>query len=327
MVAEGINPSSARKAAKAAHANLVELIAEEWLSSRTDITAGTLAKSRRRLEMYLFSQIGKRPIASVKPADLLAVLKRIKAAHTAKRVNQLCSSIWRYGIATNRCEHDITADIRGALPPTVTEHHASLVEPKRVGDLMKDIGSYKGQVTTQCALRLAPLTFVRPGELRKAEWAEFDLDAEHPVWRIPAAKMKMRDAHVVPLSLQAVAVIREIEAHTSGGKYLFPSLRSGARPMSDNTVNAALRRLNYSGDEMVGHGFRSTASTMLNELEFHPDLIELQLAHKERNKSRASYNKALRLVERRQMMQAWADYLEALRDGGNVVAIGARISA
>jgi integrase len=164
------------------------------------------------------------------------------------------------------------------------------------------------------------LTFVRPGELRRAEWSEFDLEAEQPVWRIPAEKMKMRDSHLVPLSRQAVSILRGIEPHTGGGKYVFPSLRSGGRPMSENTINAGLRRLGYAGDEHVGHGFRSTASTMLNELGFHPDLIELQLAHKERNKSRASYNKALRIEERTRMMQSWADHLDVLRaDGGNKI--------
>jgi integrase len=182
--------------------------------------------------------------------------------------------------------------------------------------LLRAIDGYIGQPVTRFALQFAPLTFVRPGELRRAEWKEFDLESEQPMWRIPAKKMKMRDPHLVPLSTQAVTVLRGLQPHTGGAKYVFPSMRSGGRPMSENTINAGLRRLGYAGDEHVGHGFRSTASTILNELGFHPDLIELQLAHKERNKSRASYNKALHIEERAGMMQSWADHLDMLRAGG-----------
>ena len=186
---------------------------------------------------------------------------------------------------------------------------------RRVSELLRALDGYVGQPAVCAALKLAPLLFVRPGELRHAEWTEFDLDAEHPQWRIPAAKMKMRDAHIVPLASQAVELLRELKL-ISSGKYLFPSLRTGARPMSENTVNSALRRLGYSGEMQTGHGFRTIASTLLNELGWNGDLIELQLSHEERNRVRAAYNKAKRLEERRKMMQAWADHLDVLRAGG-----------
>ncbi len=213
----------------------------------------------------------------------------------------------------------MTADLKGALTPVVVRNHAALTDPARVGELLRAIDGYVGQPTTAGALKLAPLVFVRPGELRAAEWSEFDLDAAE--WRIPAARMKMGTLHIVPLARQAVAVLRELEPLTGRGKNVFPSLLSSDRPMSNNTVNTALRRMGYPRDEMTGHGFRAMASTLLNEQGWHPDLIELQLAHAERNKVRAAYNKAQRLPERRKMMQAWADYLDGLKAGGNVVTI------
>jgi integrase len=321
LVADNVDPSAERKKARAAHADSVELVSNEWLDKQKDLDAGTIRRHRGRLQRFIFSYLGKRPIGSVKAAELLSPLQRIEAMgklDTAKRVLQLCSAIWGYAVP-DRAERNICLDLKGKLTSAVSKNHAALTDPKRVGELLRAIDGYVGQPVTRCALKFAPLTFVRPGELRRAEWLEFDLDAEQPVWRIPAAKMKMRDPHVVPLSKQAVEILREIEIHTGGGKYVFPSLRSGGRPMSENTVNAGLRRLGYSGDEHVGHGFRSTASTTLNELGWQPDLIELQLAHKERNKSRAAYNHAQRLDERRKMMQAWADHLDTLRAGGNIV--------
>jgi integrase len=319
LVADGVDPSALRKAAKLARADSVEAVATEWLAKQLHLQAGTIRRHRRRLEKFIYPYIGSRTIKSVTPPDLLTLLRRIEAlgkVPTAERTRQLCGEIWRYAIADGRADRDISADLRGALGRVVVKNHAALTDPVRVGDLLRAIDGYIGQPVTRFALQFAPLTFVRPGELRRAEWREFDLEAEQPVWRIPAEKMKMRDPHLVPLSTQAVTVLRGLEPHTGGGKYVFPSMRSGGRPMSENTINAGLRRLGYSGDEHVGHGFRSTASTMLNELGFHPDLIELQLAHKERNKSRASYNKALRIEERVRMMQAWADHLDVLRAGG-----------
>lgn len=196
--------------------------------------------------------------------------------------------------------------MRGALTPPTPKSFAAITEPKRIGELLRAIDTYQGQRTTAAALKLAPLLFVRPGELRAAEWSEFELDSKEPRWRLPGEKMKMGEPLVVPLARQAITILRDLKAFTGEGKYLLPSLLSAARCMSNNTVNAALRRLGYDNTQMVGHGFRALASTSLNELGFHPDLIELQLAHKEKNKVRAAYNRAQRLQERRKMMQAWA---------------------
>jgi integrase len=201
-------------------------------------------------------------------------------------------------------------------------HHASIKDPKVIGALLRAIDGYQGSLITKCALRLAPLLFVRPGELRKAEWTEFNLDAAE--WRIPAERMKMREQHIVPLSTQAVAILRELHALTGSRRYVFPGARTYGRPMSDNTVNAGLRRLGYAKDEMTGHGFRSIASTLLNEQGWHRDAIERQLAHAERNNVRAAYNFAEHLPERRKMMQAWADYLDGLKAGAEVIPIHGR---
>jgi integrase len=223
----------------------------------------------------------------------------------------------RYAVATGRAERDPTADLRGALTPVKERHHASITDPKRVGELMRAIDGYRGSFITKCALRLAPLVFVRPGELRKAEWVEFDLDGAE--WRIPAERMKAREQHIVPLAKQAVAILQELHALTGDKQHVFPGVRTNGRAMSENTVNAALRRLGYAKDEMTGHGFRSMASTLLNEQGWHRDAIERQLAHAERNNVRAAYNFAEHLPERRKMMQAWADYLDKLALGAKVL--------
>ena len=222
---------------------------------------------------------------------------------TAHRTLQHCGQIFRYAIATGRATRDITSDLRGALAPVVVENRAAITEPTKIGALLRAIDDYIGHPTTLIALKLSPRVFLRPSELRAAEW------------RVPAARMKMRERHIVPLASQAVAFLRELRRVTGKGRYLFPSLRTSDRPMSVNTVNAALRRLGYARDEMTGHGFRAMACTCLNELGWHPDLVELQLAHAERNKVRAAYNRAEHLVERKKMMQAWADDLDGLRAG------------
>ncbi|MGH6885504.1 MAG: tyrosine-type recombinase/integrase, partial [Geminicoccales bacterium] len=242
------------------------------------------------------------------------VLRRIEARgaiDTAHRVLQNCGQVFRFAVATGRAVRDPAADLRGALVTVRGSHFASITEPKAIGALLRAIGGYQGTHIVRCALRLAPLTFVRPGELRAAEWPEFDLDAAE--WRIPAERMKMRAIHLVPLSAQAVGILRELRPLTGTGRYVFPGERTPTRPMSENTVNAALRRLGYSKDEMTGHGFRSMASTLLNEQGWHRDAIERQLAHGERDAVRAAYNYAEHLPERRRMMQAWADYLDGLK--------------
>jgi integrase len=313
----GVDPSAKRQAEKSSTANTFEAVAREWLAlQEKKLAPTTYAKAVWTLETLVCPYIGTRPIAKLGAIDVLKVLKRIEGRgihETAHRTRQRCSHVFRYAVQTERAAHDVTADLRGALAPVVSEHHAAITEPSRIGELLRAIDGYTGHVGTACALKLAPLLFVRPGELRHAEWTEFELDGHEPQWRIPAGKMKMREQHLVPLSKQAVALLRELQPATGQGPYVFPSLRSRSRPMSDNTVNAALRRLGYTSEEMTGHGFRSLASTCLNEQGYHPDLIELQLAHAERNKVRAAYNKAQRLPERRKMMQDWSDYLDHLR--------------
>ena len=326
LLADGIDPSLHRQLQKGrdsiAAANSFEAVALEWLAKFGPTwSEGHGDKIKRRLERDVFPWIGARPVGAITAPELLTVLRRIEgrgAVETAHRAHQNCGQVFRYAVATGRAERDPSADLRGALPPVKQTHHASITDPKAIGELLRALQSYKGSFVTQCALRLAPLTFVRPGELRHAEWGEFDFDAAE--WRIPAGKMKAGALHIVPLSQQAVAILRELHPLTGGDGYLFPSVRTTKRPMSDNTILGALRRLGYTGDQMTGHGFRSMASTLLNEQGWHKDAIERQLAHGERNKVRAAYNYAEHLPVRRQMMQAWADYLDVLRDQRSVIA-------
>jgi integrase len=316
LIASGIDPSAKRGAEKAAQAETFAAIAAEWLDlQRKGFSAATLEKAEWTIKDLLNPFIGGAPIRSITAPDILALLRRLEARgkhETAHRTKQRAGQIFRYAIATGRAERDPTADLRGALAPIVSSNHAAITDPKAVGELLRAIHGYGGQPATECAMKLAPLVFVRPGELRAARWEEFDLDAKEPEWRIPAARMKMREQHIVPLSTQAVAILRELQPITGPSGYCFPSLRDSNRPMSENAITAALRRMGYTGDQMTWHGFRTIASTLLNEQGWNPDLIELQLAHTERNAVRDAYNRAQRLPERRRMMQAWADYLESL---------------
>jgi len=321
LLADGIDPSAERKAAKAAVGGAFRLLAEEWFAKQTHLAPSTRKKNGGELRA-LYKAFGSRPLPSVTAPELLAVVRGIEARGTRETAHRVCSifsRIARYAIATGRAERDVSADLRGALAAVVVTHHPAITDPKAIGPLLRALDGYEGQPATTHALRLAPLVFLRPGELRAAKWSEFDLNAAEPVWRVPAERMKMKEMHIVPLSRQAVALLRELQVHTGGGELTFPGLGSEVRPISENTINAALRRLGYSKKEMTGHGFRTTASTLLNEQGWHPDLIELQLAHAERNKVRAAYNKAQRLGERRKMMQAWADYLDGLRAGDKKV--------
>ena len=327
QLAAGIDPGEHRKAMKTTLAvrgeNSFEIVAREWFAKYSpNWAAGHSDKIIRRLERDIFPWLGGRPIAEITAPDLLATLRRIEsrgAIETAHRAQQNCSQVFRYAVATGRAERDSTADLRGALTPVKERHHASITDPKRVGELMRAIDGYRGSFITKCALRLAPLVFVRPGELRKAEWVEFDLDGAE--WRIPAARMKAREQHIVPLAKQAVAMLQDLHALTGDKQHVFPGVRTNGRAMSENTVNAALRRLGYAKDEMTGHGFRSMASTLLNEQGWHRDAIERQLAHAERNNVRAAYNFAEHLPERRKMMLAWADYLDSLKAGAKVLPL------
>lgn len=316
QVAGGIDPSDLRKAQKLANAGMesFEFVAREWhIKHQINWSEGHAARILTRLENDVFPWLGRKNISEIKPPELLQVLRRVEnrgALETAHRIHQVCSQIFRYAVATGRAERDSAADLKGAIPPAKSKHHASITDPKKIGGLLRAISSYSGAFVTSCALKLAPLVFVRPGELRNAEWSEIDFD--NAEWRIPAKKMKMKTLHIIPLSKQALSVLEELSPLTGSGKYLFPSTRTKTRPMSENTVNAALRRLGYSKEDMTGHGFRSMASTLLNEQGWNKDAIERQLAHSERDGVRAAYNYAEYLPERKKMMQAWADYLERL---------------
>ncbi len=327
LLASGADPGALKKSSKQAlQADSFEAVTREWHTKYQDNwTPEHAARILRRFEADVFPWIGSRPIGEITAPELLTVLRRIEsrgAIDTAHRAHQNCGQVIRYAVATGRATRDPSGDLRGAIPPVRSRHHASITDTKSVGDLLRDIIGYQGFFVTKCALQLAPLLFVRPGELRKAEWSEFELD--NAEWRIPAHKMKMRAMHIVPLSKQAVAILRDLRALTGQGKYVFPGLRSSDRPMSENTVNAALRRLGYAVGDMTGHGFRSMASTLLNEQGWNRDAIERQLAHAERDDIRAAYNYAEHLPERRKMMQAWADYLDALKAGAEVIPIRVR---
>lgn len=324
-VAEGVDPSDLRKAEKIAQAGLesFELVAREWHSKhKINWSNSHASRTLTRLEKDVFPWLGNKNISEIKPPELLQVLRRVEsrgALETAHRIHQVCGQVFRYAVATGRAERDSAADLKGALPPAKPKHLSSIVEPKRIGELLRAIDTYSGAFTTICALKLAPLVFVRPGELRKAEWSEFDLN--NAEWRIPANKMKMKTPHIVPLSTQAISILKELEPLTGAGGYLFPSVRSKSRPMSENTVNGALRRLGYTKEDMTGHGFRSMASTLLNEQGWNRDAIERQLAHSERDGIRAAYNYAEYLPERKNMMQAWADYLDGLAKDTNAISL------
>jgi integrase len=317
QLADGVDPTAKRRAEQDSAVNTFVAVADEWLLiKKKALTPATWTRDRRQLHKWVVPYLGNKPIASIEAPDLLAVLKRIEAKgviDTAHRSREVCGRVFRHAIATGRAKHDIAADLVGALAPRTTTHHAAITDPVKVGQLLRAIDGYDGQPTTAAALRLAPYVFVRPTELRAAEWSEMMLDGEQPEWRIPAERMKMREAHIVPLARQAVGILRKFLPITGRQRYAFPAIGGGDRPLSENTLNGAIRRLGYSGEEMTAHGFRTMASTFLNEQGVHPDLIELQLAHAERNTVRAAYNRAQRLAERRSMMQSWADYLDLLR--------------
>ncbi|MGB5232968.1 MAG: integrase arm-type DNA-binding domain-containing protein [Desulfoprunum sp.] len=328
MIAKGVDPSDTKKAQKAAsteETETFEVIAREWHTKFSPSWASSHGnKIIRRLELYVFPWLGKRPIKSITAPELLSVLRRIEAKgtlETAHRTQQNCGQVFRYAVATGRAERDPSGDLRGAIPPSPSKHMATITDPKAIAGLLRSIESYRGSIVTRCALRLAPLVFVRPGELRHAEWSEVDLEVAE--WRIPAEKMKAGVVHIVPLSRQAQEVLYEIQPLTGDGRYVFPSPRTGSRPMSSNAVLSALRRMGYEKDEMSGHGFRSMASTLLNEQGWNRDAIERQLAHAERNSVRAAYNYAEFLPERKKMMQAWADYLDSLKEVGKIIPLRA----
>ena len=333
QLADGIDPSENRKAQKQARENLnansFEVVAREWFGKfQPTWTEGHSSKIISRLERDIFPWVGSRPIAEVKAPELLKCLRRVEnrgALETAHRAFQNCGQVLRYAIATGRAERDISADLRGALAPVRQSHHAAITDPQAIGALLRAIDGYNGSLVTKCALRLAPLVFLRPGELRQAEWSEIDLDKAE--WNIAAERMKIREPHLVPLSSQAVEILREVHALTGQSRYVFPGARTNGRPMSDNAILAALRRMGYAKEEMSGHGFRAMARTILDEvLGVRPDYIEHQLAHAVRDPNGRAYNRTAHLVERRKMMQQWADYLDKLKTGAEVIPLHGHVA-
>jgi integrase len=325
LLSDGKDPSAERKAgrrADAAEAETFEAIAREWYGKfKGQWSERHAAAILRRMEADLFPWVSKGPIAEIKAPELLAVLRRIEsrgALEIAHRVRTIAGQVFRYAVATGRAERDPSADLRGAIPHTANVHHAAVTDPKDVAALVRAVDGYEGHYIVRCALRLAALLFVRPGELRRAEWAEVDLDGA--LWNIPAEKMKMKQPHVVPLSRQALQILTDLKQLTGRCKYVFPSVRSFARPISPNTLNAALRCLGYDKRTMTAHGFRAMARTLLDEvLQVRPDFIEHQLGHAVKDPNGRAYNRTTHLEERRKMMQRWADYLDGLKAGAVVV--------
>lgn len=304
--------------------NIFEALARQWLTKmEASRSAGTQEKVLAWLEHDLFPFIGGMPVSAIKPRDILGVIQRVEARgaiDSAHRIKQVCGQILRYGVAIGWAERDVTPDLKGALVAVPRKNFAAITEPKELAVLLRSIYAYNGHIVAVAALRLTPLLFVRPGELRAAEWREFDLDAA--AWRIPAAKMKMKLEHMVPLPTQAVEILRELYRVTGHGNFVFPSLRTEHACMSENTVNAALRGMGFSKDVMTAHGFRATARTILDEvLNERVDLIEHQLAHRVIDPNGRAYNRTAHLPARAAMMQRWADYLDKLRAGADVIPI------
>jgi integrase len=328
LLADDVDPGEQRKqakrSAKIAAASSFEAIAREWFlkfSCRWAESHGS--KVLLRMENDLFPWLKSRPISAIEADELLETLRRIEARgalDSAHRCLGYCSQIFRYAIATGRARRNPAADLRGALPPAKGGHFASITNPEGVGELLRAIDGYEGTLRTRCALRLAPLTFVRPGELRQAQWAHFNLSTAE--WRIPAEIMKMAEDLIVPLSRQAIEVVNELRPSTGGGRYLFHCERTTSRPMSENTINGALRRLGFSSNEMTGHGFRAMARTILDEvLGYRVEWIEHQLAHAVKDPNGRAYNRTAFMSGRREMMQGWADYLDRLRSERVVMVV------
>jgi integrase len=308
-----------------AAANTFEAVARIWLT-KTAAKRAEVTQSRitTLLKKDVFPFIGHMPISTIKPRDVLdRAVRKIEtrgSIDTAHRAKQICGQIFRDTVAISLAERDVTTDLRGALSAIPESHFAAITEPKQAGELMRSIFDYTGHPCTVAALKLSSLVFVRPGELRTAEWAEIDLDAAE--WRMPASKMKMKVDHLVPLSTQSVELLRSVQPITGHGRYVFPSLRTGERPMSENTINAALRGMGYSKEVHTAHGFRALARTIMDEvMGERVDLIEHQLAHAVKDPNGRAYNRTAHLPARRVMMQNWANYLDKLRTGADVIAI------
>ena len=323
ILANGIDPSAQRQAIKVSTTSVdkdsFEVVTREWFDKHVVNLAPSYSKKVRSLfERQIFPVLGAKPIAEVEPTDVLNAARHVEqtgAIETAHRLIQICGQVFRYAIATGRTKYDVSTGLHAALPKVNVKHMATLTDKKRIGQLLRAIDAYGGFFPVRCALRLAPLLFVRPGELQKAEWAEFDLSAAE--WRLPASKMKMRQRHIVPLSSQALSILAELQPYTGIGQFLFPSIRTTTKPIALESMLVAIRSMGFTQDEMTMHGFRGMASTLLNEMGYNRDWIERQLAHGERDHVRAAYNYAEHLPERRRMMQEWADYLDELKAANN----------
>lgn len=329
LLANDIDPGDNRRALKASRAeqaaNTFEVLAREWYEKHEAGWSPTYSKPLMSLfERDIFPWIGSRPVAEIQPPELLAVLRRIesrRALETAHRARSNCGQVFRYAIATGRAERDPSADLRGALTPVVGKHLAAVTDPENVGPLLRALDGYDGSPVVAAALRLAPLVFVRPGELRTAEWAAIDLDKAE--WAFTTSKTKTQ--HIVPLAPQAVSILRDLRPLTGNGRYVFPCATTNARPMSNNAILAAMRRLGIPTTEMCGHGFRAMARTLLDEvLSFRPEVIEQQLAHAVRDPLGRAYNRTAHLAERRRMMTVWADYLDKLKVDVKVIPMRQR---
>ncbi|WP_295002297.1 integrase arm-type DNA-binding domain-containing protein [uncultured Dechloromonas sp.] len=324
LLAQDIDPSAQRKQDKAerrdAQANTFEAIARDWMKVRGKEWSETYAgKTKACLERHAFPVIGSKPIKSINAPELLAMLRAIEKRGTvdmAHRIQQHCGAVFRYAISTGLAEVDPTPSLHGALSTVKAKHYPALTDPKDFAELLRSIDEYRGEVTTKIAMLMLAYTFQRTKEIRFAEWSQFDFDAA--LWRIPKEVMKMREAHIVPLSKQVIEHLKELHCLTGTGRLLFPSMANRDRPISENTVTYALARMGFKG-QMTGHGFRSVASTILNEQGYRHDVIERQLAHSEQNQVRAAYNRAEYLPERKKMMKEWADYLDKLKAGAQIV--------
>jgi integrase len=324
LIAKGIDPGAARKEQEAAilrEQETFEVVAREWHNQFLPQWAPRTAEAILAMLTHdVFGEIGDKPLAAINSPVLLTMFRRIEArgaAYTAHRVRGLCGQVFRYGVATGRCERDPTGDLKGALTPIKTTHRPAVTDPKELAPLLRMLDGYQGSLVVRCALRLLPLLFVRPGELRAMLWADVDLDKGE--WSYMVNKTKTQ--HIVPMAKQAVAILREIHPLTGNGIYVFPSARTNARPMSDMAMNAGMRRMGINTrTEITGHDFRAVARTILDEvLGFRPDFIEHQLAHAVRDPLGRAYNRTSHLTERKKMMQAWADYLDALKAGAKII--------
>lgn len=328
MLAKGLDPADqkrrAKQAAKIGAANTFAAVAETYIAKNVrDGLAENTVRKRRWLLRTLQKALGQRPIAEIEPFAILDAVRPFEAAKNeekAQRALNFVGLVYRFAVANQMVTSDPTRDLRGALANPKVKHHAAILEPKKVGELLRAIDGYEGNPITRYGLQLSAMLFVRPGELRKAEWAEIDFDAA--VWRIRAERMKGRIEHVVPLSSQAIAILREVQSLTGDGRFVFPSIRTPARPMSENTINGALRRLGYTNDEMTAHGFRAMASTLLNESgKWSSDAIERALAHKDKDIVRAAYHRGTHWAERVEMAQWWSDHLDTLRTGATIIPL------